>query len=94
MGFGIWLKHHGKNWKLTEKIENSRGAEVRFLWWIFLAVKELFFFQTDLYSIWIKTNKIEHIEMCLQQNLQDLQKSICLFDYFIDNHIIILLTII
>ena len=57
-------------------------------------MKELFFFQTDLYSIWIKTNKIEHIEMCLQQNLQDLQKSICLFDYFIDNHIIILLTII
>ena len=54
---------------------------------------ELFFFQTDLYSI--KTiNKIERIEMCLQQNLQDLQKSICLFDYFIDNHIIILLTII
>ena len=56
-------------------------------------MKELFFFQTDLYSI-ETIDKIERIEMCLQQNLQDLQNSICWLDYFIDNHMIILLTII
>ena len=26
VGFGIWLKHHGKISKLTEKFQNSRGA--------------------------------------------------------------------
>ena len=33
LGFRIWLKHHGKISKLTEKFENSRGAAERVSIW-------------------------------------------------------------
>ena len=40
VGFGIWLKHHGKISKLTEKFENSRGAAE----WVFKFFSEFWNF--------------------------------------------------
>ena len=100
--FCFYSKHHtAERWNsefgsnTTEKFENSRekmknheAQKLDFSDESFWQWKNYFSF--IFYSI--KTIHKILIEMCLRQNRQNLQNSICWFDYFIDNHITILST--